>query len=118
MGRIIPAIALLAVATPVSVALAATDAELSAEIVGAWGQDTACRDGRLAFAADGTFTLTQGERTESGHWTIRDGSLTGGTDDGSSRPRMLVAFEDGALVLSNVDARQVLIRCSGDPTRD
>lgn len=118
MSRIIPALALLPLLAPVSAAQAATDTELSTRIVGSWGQDSACLNGRLTFQADGTFALTQGARTETGHWTIRDGSLTGGTDDGSSRPRMLVEFDEGALVLSDVDQRQVLMPCTGDPTPD
>ena len=118
MLRIIPVLVLLPLIMPMSAAQAATDAELGARIVGAWGQDGACLSGRLTFEADGTFTLTQGARTETGHWTIRDGALTGGSDDGSSRPRMLVEFDDGALVLSDVDQRQVLRPCAGDPTPD
>ena len=118
MRRIVTAIALLAVIPPLSAAFAATDAELSARIVGTWGSEASCHNGRLAFAADGTFTLTQAARTEAGHWAIEDKGLFGSTDDGSSRPRMLVEFEGDALVLSNMDQRQVLVPCRDGSTPD
>lgn len=112
------AIALSALLLPPTSALAATDAELSARIIGAWGQNDACIDGHLAFSPDGTFAVSQSGRTETGVWEIRDGVLSGHTDDGSSRPSMLVAYEDGTLVLRAEDDRLILVRCAAAATPD
>lgn len=112
------AIALSALLLPPTSALAATDAELSARIIGAWGQNDACIDGHLAFSPDGTFAVSQSGRTETGVWEIRDGVLSGHTDDGSSRPSMLVAYEDGTLVLRAEDDRLILFRCAAAATPD
>jgi hypothetical protein len=80
-----------------SLALAATDDELKARIVGAWGQDPVCAEGSLTFAADGTFTIEMtGDDPEKGTWSIADGVLTG-----TDQPTSSVAIDGDTLSLGD-----------------
>lgn len=95
MIRII--IAAAALASSASLALAATDDELREQILGPWGQDAACADGALTFAADGTYALVRpGDDTESGTWAIADGILTG-----EGQPASKVTIEGDSLSLGD-----------------
>ena len=92
-------LALALTATGLAPALAATDAELRAEIVGKWGLDQAC-DNFLIFNEDGTFSDGEG----GGTYAIEDGMLSGQSANGAM-PVMAVSFEDGMLVLTGSGGR-------------
>ena len=105
------ALATLALAASASFAFAATDAELSAQIVGTWGQDATCSTGTLTFNADGTFSLARPSRNDAGTWEIADGVLTGTASDGNSRPAMTVSFENDTLGMTSTGRTDTFVRC-------
>jgi hypothetical protein len=100
MKKIAIAAALLAtLSTP---ALAATDDELKQAIVGSWGDEATCRQGRLVFNADGTFTSGSAEdpaEIQKGTYTIAGGRLEGSVD-GTPMPEMTLTIEDGAIYMT------------------
>jgi hypothetical protein len=108
---VIAALLLVASAT---LALAATDDELKAGIVGTWGQDSACTTGTLTFNADGSFALARGDTLDTGTWQIADGVLSGTTSDGSSRPDVKLSIEGDNLVLGDMEGgrSETLTRCA------
>lgn len=97
-------------AASASLALAATDEELRALIVGAWGQDATCASGTLTFSADGTFALARGEDSDTGTWAISGGVLSGATSEGSSRPDVNRTIEGDTLVFGEME--ETLTRCA------
>lgn len=109
-----PILTALLLAASASLACAATDEELKAEIVGAWGQDAACTSGTLTFNGDGTFSLARDDRAETGTWQITGGVLSGATADGSSRPDVKVRIEGDSLHLDGTDETpgETLTRCA------
>jgi len=104
-----PVLAALLFAASAPLALAATDDELKAAIVGAWGQDSTCTSGTLTFNADGTFALAREDRSDTGTWTIAGGVLSGTTSDGSSRPDVKLTIEGDTLIFGDMD--ETLTRC-------
>jgi hypothetical protein len=108
MIRQVLAASLLAAST--SLALAATDEELKAGIVGSWGQDATCASGTLTFNADGTFALARGDDSDVGTWQISGGVLSGATSDGASRPDVKLTIEGDTLVFGEME--ETLTRCA------
>jgi hypothetical protein len=105
-----PILALLLFAASAPLALAASDDELRAAIVGAWGQDPTCTSGTLTFNADGTFALARGEDSDTGTWQISGGLLSGATSDGASRPDVNLTIEGDTLVFGEME--ETLTRCA------
>jgi hypothetical protein len=97
-------------------AVAATDAELKQQIIGAWGQDPNCAAGALSFVADGTFKIDRtGTDSQTGSWDIVDGILTGTTSDGGKQPDATVRIDGDNLYLGAPEGSRVetLNRCPG-----
>lgn len=96
------AIAAALLATLSVPALAATDDELKQAIVGSWGDEETCAQGRLVFNADGTFTSGPADdpaNVQKGTYTIVDGKLNGSAD-GTAMPEMALTIEDGAIYMT------------------
>jgi hypothetical protein len=106
---------LLALATSVSFAFAATDDELRQEIIGAWGQDAVCSTGSLTFRDDGTFAFAQpGVDAVGGTWSITEGVLKGTRDGGGEQPDATISFADGKMSMTETGDSQrtaVFERC-------
>ena len=67
----------IALAASATLALAATDAELTEQIIGPWGPDETCAAGALTFNADGTYAIVRpDDDPETGTWSIADGVIT------------------------------------------
>ncbi|MEJ0011155.1 MAG: lipocalin family protein [Bauldia sp.] len=100
MKKIVTAVAFLAtLSVP---ALAATDDELKQAIVGSWGDEATCSQGRLTFSADGTFTsgsAADPADIQKGTYTIANGKLNGSAGD-AAMPEMIVTIEGGKIYLS------------------
>ena len=93
------ALAAILLASASSLALAATDDELRAQIVGAWGADAACANASLVFNADGTFSINEGATdatSRPGTWSIANGVLSGATADGAM-PDVTLRIEEAKL---------------------
>ena len=104
-------LAALLLAAASSTAFAATDDELRAQIVGAWGADAACAEASLVFNADGTFSINEGGTDVAGRpgtWSIANGILSGATADGAMPDVMLrieeakLYFEEGGQVVNEL----------------
>ncbi len=83
-------------------ALAATDDELKQAIVGSWGDEATCSQGRLVFNADGTFTsgsAADPADIQKGTYTIINGKLNGSAGD-SAMPEMTITVENGAVFMA------------------
>lgn len=114
MRLALPALALL-VALP-TVAAAANDDEIKTAMVGSWGDNPACDNGRLTFAADGTFFSGDAEDAEGarkGTYEVKDGVLTG-TAGEDSMPTAKVSFEGDTLILAAEGHTDRLVHCSAD----
>lgn len=100
MKKIVTAVALAAtLSVP---ALAATDDELKQAIVGSWGDEATCSQGRLVFNADGTFSsgsASDPADVQSGTYTIVGGKLNGSAD-GAAMPEMTVTVENGVVYMA------------------
>jgi len=110
------ALTVLLLAGPTVAALAATDAELKQQIIGAWGQDPNCAAGALTFVDDGTFTIERtGADSQAGRWDIVGGILTGTASDGGKQPDATVRIDGDSLYLGAPEGSRVetLNRCPG-----
>jgi hypothetical protein len=119
MRALLPTIALLAAAAAASpAALAATDDDLKRQIVGEWGDTAECKNGTLAFTAEGTFTLkgTGPDEVLMGTFTVVDGKLNGETPV-FVMPEAAVSFTGETMILDEGNGSKAsLVHCTpGEP---
>jgi hypothetical protein len=112
MRFLISAVALFAAATA---AVAATDDELRAKIVGNWADTEACKDGYLMFNPDGTFVSKAPEGSApdddlKGNYVIKDGTLSGQTPE-FEMPTLAISFDGEKLVMGAGPSADILVRC-------
>lgn len=97
-------------------AFAATDDELRAAIVGAWGNTEECNASILTFREDGRFQLRDvsiGVEEPIGNYTITNGRMYGQTGD-NVMPEVTLILDGGILYFGNADgSRDRLYPCAG-----
>ncbi|HZP21074.1 MAG TPA: lipocalin family protein [Bauldia sp.] len=97
-------------------AFAATDDELKTQIVGKWGDTSACPNGAaLTFNADGTFVSGGGTGNaaddRNGTYQINGGRLSGKSGD-TTMPEVSIAVDGDKLVFTNdAGSTDTLVKC-------
>ncbi|MCB1487512.1 MAG: hypothetical protein KDJ88_08645 [Bauldia sp.] len=96
-------------------AMAATDDELLAQIIGSWSETNVCAGSTLTFAADGGFILVIDGQDPAdqtgGSFKIVDGVLTGDTPDGAMPPAS-ISIDGDRLSVESGGETMVLTRCT------
>ena len=112
------AIAAITLAGSATLALAATDDELSQQLAGIWAPNAECAAWSVAFDPDGSYLLDRPgtDQDQPGKWSFSDGVLSLIKDVGNPEPDTTVVFgHDDTVTITGSDKGQTieytLIRC-------
>jgi hypothetical protein len=106
---------LVLLATATAAAAAASDTDIKTKIVGNWADTDSCKDGYLAFNADGTFaskgpTGSPPEDDLTGTYSIVNGKLAGQAG-AVQMPTVSVDFDGEKLIMGDGPDADKLVHC-------